>query len=70
MQVQGYDTMFVQPALQSIAAGATQLQQLQIRTKLSDCCHVLRVKHLVGQTSELPLPPAVELSLVPPADLI
>jgi hypothetical protein len=44
MQVQGYDTMLVQPALQSVAVGATQLQQLQIRTNLSNDFPVLKVK--------------------------
>ena len=70
MQVQGYETMLVQPALQSIAVGAMQLQQLQIRMPLSDDLHVIRVKHLVGQASELTMPPAVEWSLLPATDLL
>ena len=48
-QVQGYNTMLVQPALQSVAVGATQLQQLQITTNLSDHIPGLRVRHLVGR---------------------
>jgi hypothetical protein len=65
MQVQDYNTTLVQPALQSVAVGATQLQQLQIKTPLSDKCHVIQVKHLVGQGPELPMHPAVELRLLP-----
>ena len=49
MQLQSYDTLLVQPMLQSVTVGASQLQQLHIRTKLSDDFHVVKVKHLVGK---------------------
>lgn len=61
--------MLVQPALQSVAVGATQLQQLQIRTNLSNDFHVLKVKHVVGQACTTNAS-AVESSLLPVAGLL
>ena len=72
MQLDPYGVMLLDSVLSELASWATQLQQLQIVTKLSDDARV-RVKHLVWQqrdlTLYLTLPPAVNLFHLAAADL-
>ena len=59
MQLKRDEGICLKPVLCAVADGARQLQQLQIVTRLLDRAPSIRVKHLVWQHPECPVPPAV-----------
>lgn len=59
VQLQDNTTVCLKPVLCAVAEVATQLQRLQIVTQLLDMAPPIRVKDLVWQLPESPMPPVV-----------
>ena len=61
MQLECNDAVCLKPVLCAVADVATQLQQLQIVTRLLDRAPAIRVKNLVWRLPECPMPPAAQM---------
>jgi hypothetical protein len=65
MQLERDESICLKSVLCAVADGARQLQQLQIVTRLMDRAPSIRVKDLVWQHPECPVPPAVHTCFRP-----
>ena len=66
MQLEGHDTVCLNPVLRTVTEAATQLQQLQIVTRPLDKGASIRIDNLVRQAPEPPVPPAIHMLLRQP----